>query len=323
MEKEGNVVRHAHTLRPTVTFALLLLFICAFVAPLAEAQRRGQYTPGINATNSGVLPEPGITYSNIFQLYAFDTLKGPDGEELPRVNADVSVFADHNVFFWVSKKKILGAKFGMMADLPIANNSLSLAEFGTVGGGGGLADTYFQPLTLGWNLKHADIQAAYGFVAPTGRFTGGATNNVGTGYWGHDISSGQTFYLTKNRGTAISAFEQYEFHGTQRDTDIHPGQTINIDYSLTQVIPLQKNMHTLLQVGLVGYGQYQTTDHSGPGINPVVAANTHYRVNALGAAANIILPVRKASLGFKWLKEFSNKSTVQGHTVQISGAITF
>lgn len=322
MEKVGNLLRHALTLGMTLTFALVA-FICAIVAPpSAEAQRRGQYTPGINSTNSGVLPEPGITYANVFQLYSFDTLKGPDGEDLP-VTADLSVFVDHNIFFWVSKKKILGAKFAMMADLPIANNSLSLAEIGTVGGGGGFADSYYQPLTLGWNLKHADIQAAYGFVAPTGRFTGGASDNVGTGYWGHAISSGQTFYLTKNRGTAISAFEQYEFHGTQRDTDIHPGQTLNIDYSLTQVIPLQKNMHTLLQVGLIGYGQYQTTDRSGPGLNPVIEANRHYRVNALGAAANIILPVRKASLGFKWLKEFSNKSTVQGQTIQISGAITF
>jgi hypothetical protein len=322
VEKEGKLLRRALKLRTMLMFALLAL-IGAFVAPhSAEAQRRGQYTPGINSTNSGVLPEPGITYANVFQLYSFDTLKGPDGEDLP-VNSDLSVFIDHNIFIWVSKKKILGAKFAMLADLPIANNSLSLAEIGTVGGGGGFADSYYQPFTLGWNLKHADIQAAYGFVAPTGRFTGGATDNVGTGYWGHNISSGQTFYLTKNRGTAVSAYEQYEFHSTQRDTDIHPGQTFNIDYSLTQVIPLQKNMHTLLQVGLIGYGQYQTTDRSGPGINPVLAANGHYRVNALGAAANIILPVRKANLGFKWLKEFSNKSTVEGQTIQISGAITF
>jgi hypothetical protein len=133
--------------------------------------------------------------------------------------------------------------------------------------------------------------------------------------------SGQTFYLTKNKGTAVSAYEEYEFHGTQRDTDIHPGQTFDIDYSLTQVLPLQKNMHTLLQVGLAGYGQYQTTDRRVPVPPPVTPGK--YRVNALGAAANIILPVRKSSPGFKWLKEFSNKATVQGYTIQISGAITF
>jgi hypothetical protein len=49
----------------------------------------------------------------------------------------------------------------------------------------------------------------------------------------------------------------------------------------------------------------------------------HYKVNALGGAANIILPVRKASVGFKLLKEFSNSATVQGFSLQIMGGITF
>ena len=98
---------------------------------------------------------------------------------------------------------------------------------------------------------------------------------------------------------------------------------MNLDYSLTQIVPLKKDMTRLLQVGFVGYGQWQTTDRSGPGINPVTAAATHYKVNAMGAAANIILPARKASLGFKYFKEFANRSTVQGYSIQISGAITF
>jgi len=37
----------------------------------------------------------------------------------------------------------------------------------------------------------------------------------------------------------------------------------------------------------------------------------------------MILPARKASLGFKYFKEFPNKSTVQGYSLQISGAIMF
>ncbi len=41
-------------------------------------------SPGINSTNSGVIPEPGVTYSNIFQLYSFSKLKGADGETLWR-----------------------------------------------------------------------------------------------------------------------------------------------------------------------------------------------------------------------------------------------
>ena len=312
-----------HILVSRLTILFLLVLSMYLTPSVASAQRRGVYTPGINATNSGVLPEPGLTYANIFELYSFDKLKGPNGEELP-VSGNVSVFIDHNVFIWVSKKKILGgANFSVLADLPVANSSLTSANFGAVGGGSGFADSFYQPVTLGWHKERVDYQVGYSFTAPTGRFNAGASDNVGSGHWTNGPTAGQTFYLTKNKATAVSAYEYYEFHSNQDTTDIHPGQTMNLDYSVTQIVPLKKDMSRLLQLGFVGYGQWQTTDRSGPGVNPVIAANTHYKVNAMGAAANIILPARKASLGFKYFKEFSNKSTVEGYSIQISGAITF
>jgi hypothetical protein len=191
---------------------------------------------------------------------------------------------------------------------------------GAISGGGGFADSYYQPFILGWRKKRAAIRLVYGFLAPTGRFKAGATDNVGSGYWTQAFSSGQTIFLTKNEATAVSAFQMYEFHGTQKGTGIHPGQTLNLDYSLTQIIPLRDDIR--LQVGLVGYGQWQTTDKSGPTITPE-QAKAHYKVNALGFASNLMLPDRKVSLGFKYFKEFSNRSTFQGYSLQISGSITF
>ena len=297
------------------------LLIVLGLPPVISAQSRGQYTSGFNATNSGTLAPPGWTYSNVFQLYSFNQLKDRHGDRLP-VSGNVSVIFDHNTIVWTNKAKEGKPRYGFVADLPISNNSLSSATLGTVAGGGGLTDIYIQPLTLGWNLKRADIQVAYGFVAPTGRFNGGASNNVGSGYWGQDLSSGQTVYLTKDKKTAFSTYEMYEFHGTQRDTQVHPGQNFDVDYSLTRLVILQKKTMTMLQVGLVGYGQYQTTDRTGPSITPL-QASTRYRVNALGGAANIIMPMKKAALSFKALKEVGNKSTVQGFTIQVGGAITF
>ena len=119
--------------------------------------------------------------------------------------------------------------------------------------------------------------------------------------------------------TAISAFEMYEFHTTQQGTKIHPGQNLNLDYSLTQAFQLPAGLR--LQVGLAGYGQWQTTDKTGPSITPV-QATSHYGVNALGFASNMILPARKVSLGVKFFREFSGRSTFQGYTLQISGALT-
>ena len=77
-----------------------------------------------------------------------------------------------------------------MATIPIANNSLSSDAAGAVSGGGGLADSYYQPVIIGWQTGRADIRAAYGFLAPTGRFRAGATDNVGSGYWTHTLSCG-------------------------------------------------------------------------------------------------------------------------------------
>jgi hypothetical protein len=284
----------------------------------ARAQIRGLYTPGMTATNSGVLPGAGLTYQALFQPYSFDETKAADGRHLP-FSGKASVLVDQNIFLWVSKATILGGTFAALADLPVANTSLTTVRFGALAASSGFADSYFSPFTLGWHQSRADLQASYGFMAPTGRFEAEGTDNTGGGYWGNLLSAGQTVYLTSNKGTAVSAYEVYEFHGTQKGTDVHPGQTFDIDYSVTQMLPLTRDQHTLLQVGLVGYGQYQTTDTT----RPLVVLDTRYKVNALGATAGVVLPERKVLVDVKYFKEFSNQATVEGHSLQISAGVTF
>jgi hypothetical protein len=281
---------------------------------------RGAYTPGFNATNSGIMPGPGLTYANYFMDYSFDEAKTSDGQTILN-QGTTAVYIDISVFEWVSKKKILGADYALAVALPVTNSSLNSVKLGAVGGGGGFADLYVQPVTLGWRKKRAEVQLAYAFFAPTGRYTAGATDNVGTGYWTNTATAGETIYLTKNKGTSLSAYQMYEFHGTQTGTDIKPGSTFDLDYSLLQILPLKKNLSTLLQLGLVGYEQWQITDASGSGLGAVVPGR--YTVNALGGAVNVILPERKAVFGARFFEEFSNLSTVQGYSLQITGGITF
>ena len=315
-----KATRHGTRGRIHLLISALLLLFCFSGHTPARAQVRGVYPPGISATNSGVTPEAGFSYANLFLFYGRDTLRGPNGEI--QATGRNSVMMDMNSFVWVSNRQITmlgGPVFSISATLPIANNSLTSAVNGPISGGGGFADSYYQ-FILGWRKKRFDFRAIYGFLAPTGRFSASASDNVGSGYWTHTLSSGQTFYLTKNKATAVSAFELYEFHTTQQTTDIRPGDTLDLDYSLTQAFPLKNDSR--LQLGLVGYEQLQTMDKSGPNITPEQAA-AHYRVNALGFASNLILPARKASLGVKYFKEFSNRSTFQGYSLQISVAISF
>ena len=307
---------------PGLLLGLALLAGAAPVQAQYPPPTRGQYTPGMSATNSGTLPGAGLSFANYFLFYSFDQLKDADGNAVTAVSGDAAVAIDVALLEWVSTKKLLGGTYAAAVGVPFATSALSGANLGSLGGAGGVSNLYVQPLLLGWKLTRADLTAGYAFFAPTGKFTAGASDNVGTGYWTNAITAGQTIYLTKNKGTTLSAFEMYEFHGKQDGSDLTPGNTFDIDYSLMQFLPLNKEMTTLLQVGLVGYGQYQTTDATQADGTPFVVPG-RYSVNALGGALNVLLPKRGVIIGFKYFGEMGNSSTVQGYSIQLNGAVTF
>ena len=304
-------------MRRGLSVGLLLAVSLAFMCERTQAQVRGVYPTGMNATNAGVTPEPGVTYSNLFIFNSRDELKGPDGEVLN--TGTNAVMIDLNTFAWVSRNQVLGARLSATASLLVSNNSLASDADGQISAGGGFADSFFQPFIMAWETPRVGVRAAYGVLVPTGKFNAGASDNVGSGYWTHAPSAGVTVYVNDARTTAVSAFHMYEFHTVQEGTGIHPGQTANIDYSVTQAIRIQDAQ---LQLGLVGYGQWQTTDKTGPTIT-AAQSTAHYRVQAIGFASNLSLPARKVSLGLKYFKEFSNRSSFQGYTLQIAGAVTF
>jgi hypothetical protein len=299
--------------------AVIVIVWILSMSRLAEAQVRGVYPTGMNATNAGVTPDSGLSYSNLFIFNARDESKGPDGEVV--ATGTNAVMIDLNTFVWVGRRTLLGgARFSATATLLVSNNSLASDAEGQLSAGGGFADSFYQPFILGWTTDRVGIRTAYGVLSPTGRFSAGASDNVGSGYWTHAPSVGLTIVLTRDTTTTFSAFHMYEFHTVQEGTDVHPGQTANIDYSVARTIQVKED--TQLQLGLIGYGQWQTTDKTGPTISTAQGV-ARYKVNALGFASNVLLPARKMSLSLKYFKEFSNRSTFQGYTLQIAGAVTF
>lgn len=297
-----------------------ILLVCMLMVTLqSQAQNRGVYPLGMSATNSGVTPGAGFTYVNQLLYYSRDHAKDDVGNTLP-VTGQNYVLMDMNTLAWVSRKTLVGgAAFSAVATLPFAKNNLTSDSQGRVSGGGGFADSYYIPFILGWNRDRVAVRAMYGFLAPTGRFVAGANDNVGSGYWTNTLSSGQTFYLRDDKRIAFSAFQMYEFHTRQEGTGIHPGDTFDLDYSLMGGLPAPEGFQ--LQIGVVGYAQRQTTAKTGPTIS-AAASNERYSVNSIGFAVNSAFPTRKASLGVKFFKEFLNRSTFQGYSVQFSASIS-
>src|SRR5271167_3274813 len=262
-------------MRIGIRLVVVLVWMSLGVASSALAQQKGQWVPGQFGLNAGVIPDPGLTYANLALNYSASQLNGPAGNSIPGINGTYSFWVDENIIYYVPKYKFLGGYFMPYVALSYASGELVANITGTNlsggGGGSGFADTYVQPLNLGWHLKHADVNVGYAFTAPTGRFTQGANNNVGSGYWGNDITSGTTVYITKNKGTTANLATTWEIHGQRKTASVPagqisnktPGEVFTIEWGFGQVLPLKKDMSKLAQLGLVGYDQWQVSSNGG------------------------------------------------------------
>lgn len=305
-------------MKTAIYFAILFVAAASVYCP---AQQKAQWVPGQYGLNAGIVPEPGFTYQNLAVNYSANQLNDSDGKALPNVAGNYSFWLDENIFMYVPKKKILGGYFAPYGMVSVASGSL-VADFGSLfggsGGGSGLSDTFASPANIGWHFKRADISAGYAFTAPTGRFAPGASNNIGSGYWGHSLVSGSTVYLTKNKGTSADLLMVWEFdHGTKSGTNIKPGQAVTMEWGFGQALPLDKDLHKLLQLGFVGYDQWQVTNNQGP-----TALLPYYSSHGIGVQGNFILPKPGLALFFKYYSDVSAKATTQGRSFVFGGSWT-
>ena len=142
---------------------------------------------------------------------------------------------------------------------------------------------------------------------------------------------GTTFYITKNKDTSANLFTDWEVHGQRQGTNNTyktPGQAFTDESGVGQVLPLKKDFSQLLQLGVVGYDQWQVTANRGQvpigstGLTLPASLLPYYSVHAVGGQINYILPAKNFSLFFKGYHEYSASSHTLGNTIVFGGAWT-
>src|SRR5277367_2089521 len=310
-------------MRIGIKLAVLVGWMFLGYALSAFAQQKGQWVPGQFGLNAGVIPDPGFTYANLALNYSAGQLNNGGGNSVPGITGNYSFWVDENIIYYVPKHKILGGYFMPYVALNYASGevvaNITGTDLSSGGGGSGFADMYVQPLNFGWHLKRTDFNVGYAFTAPTGRFTAGASDNVGSGYWGNNITSGTTFYITKNKGTSANLATDWEIHGQKSGTNETPGEAFTDEWGLGQVLPLKKDFSRLLQLGLVGYDQWQVSNNGGTvniaGIPVAASRIPFYSVHGIGFQSNFIVPAKDLSAFFKYYDEYSAKARPQGRTI--------
>ena len=306
----------------------------------AQGQQKPQWMPGQVGLNAGIIPSPGFSYVNIDINYNSSACIGPSGSAIPATGT-YNVWAVENMFYGVADVKIFGANplaaFGLTPatgslDADIQFPNIGLPSLSATGGGGGLADLFVEPFGLGWHEKRADIQVGEAMILPTGRYSPGASNNVGTGYFGNHLLTGTTVYITKNKGTSASLFTDWEVHTGRQGTygtDKTPGQAFTDEWGLGQVLPLKKNMTQLLQLGVIGYDQWQVTANGGTipvgstGLSIPASTLPFYSVHAVGGQLTYILPLKSLNFYFKAEHEYKALNHFEGNTIVFGGVWTF
>ena len=95
------------------------------------------------------------------------------------------------------------------------------------------------------------------------------------------------------------------------------------DWGVGQVLPLKKDLSQLLQVGVIGYDQWQITANGGTFAlgTVILPASTlpYYSVHAVGGQLNYIHPATNLLVFFKYEHEYKSYSHTLGNTIVFGG----
>lgn len=256
------------------------------------ASAAGHYVPGVEGIQAASVPPPGTYYLGYLVNYSIDELRAPGSSNaLPGHNTG-TVSALANRLVHISGTKVLGADYGVEAIVPVVRKSLAFAGESNTGVG----DVYLGPLVLGWHGGNWDAVAAAGVWFDTGNSD--AISKPGNGYKSTMLTGGGTYYFDAARNWTGSALVRYELNSAN-DAGFEPGDQVTMEWGFGKTIGP-------VQVGVVGYDQWQTSKDSGTGASGNKSAR-----HAIGA--EVVYPLMKEA-GVMLKAAYYNEYSAKGGT---------
>jgi hypothetical protein len=217
----------------------------------------------------------------------------------------------------VTNYKVFGGKVGASIGLPFIKNRIQFTSL-DVQTNIAYTDT-FAGVTVGWELKRADLTAGYNLYMPTGKFEPGATDNTGLGMWANEFTIGSTVYLDQKRTWNAAATFSLEFNTDKKDTNINVGDLGTVEGGLGKTFykKVSGPIPIIMNVGVAGYAQFKVTGDSGSDIPPLLQGLKD-RVFALGPEFNIYVPKPRLTFLVRYEPEFAARNRTQGQTIVFS-----
>ena len=295
------------------------LVLCATAATPAHAQLNTQHIKGTVGLKGGSAPPPHLyVIGPLIYAYNTDTVRDRDGDKFP-IAADVKTVLAGFGISKVTTRKILGGFYGFSVLLAGVNNRIQGTDI-DLNPGGGLTDTAVQPITLGWHGAKADAMAGYTIFVPTGRYTSGATDNLGFGMWGHEVAFGTTVYLNDARRYHAAIVASFDFQSKKEDSDTKVGNAMNLEGGVGADF-----FRGRLTAGLAYYTSLKLTEDRIDGI-PSILIRGKNKVFALGPEVSFQIESNGTIFGFvkanyQW--EVKAETNTQGSELTVLASFPF
>jgi hypothetical protein len=260
------------------------LFFAAYLLILSpHARAQGHYVGGsFNTNDYFVPPSPGWVLT-MYYSFSGTNFRNGAGEKVdviqvsqnPPVNISIGQdVVTHSVIpmaLYFGKKKILNANWGVLV-LPMLNNptaNIALDYYVGQDNAGssdvkfssfGFGDMYIQPIWLTWNKKKLSTTFSYGIWMPTGKYELNSTDNIGLGYWSHNLRVASRY--KPSAPWAFTGALTLEINQQQKGAEFTEAPHVSLDYAASYNFPKGH------ELGMFGFGTWQgDTDKGQKAIN--------------------------------------------------------
>ena len=268
----------------------------------------GHYPPGQSGIRGAVTPDAGVAYTNFSRFFSNLEVRNASGD--PVESLDEMRYANTSMFTWITDYKVLGMRYGALAGIPFSTGNLQPSAIDD-DPSFGLGDVLLTPLALYGKSARFDYQAQFTVWSASGRFSPGAHNNRGAGFWSLVYSVGGVFYPDGARDKwSLSAVARIGQNFTQEGTGITPGDDIVIDWGVGRVISAWGRA---MDIGVSGFATWQISSQEG---GPEGTDTSRYRYFGAGPEASLpITPKLMLRIRAQW--EFGTHNAVSGNNLWV------
>lgn len=289
----------------------LTLFVLLTIVVSATTCWAEHYLNGAEGLLCGSAPQPGFYYRMYNMWYGSDKLMDSNGEEIP-LDFKTKAFVNAHRLIWVGNTQLIGANPVLYGIIPIVETDIEMKPLGIDEHGFGLGDVTAAGF-LNWDWSQFEVVAGMGMMIPTG--TDDSLADPGKGMWSFMPSIGATVYFDEAKKFHASILSWYEVH-SENGKDTRPGDDFHFEWGIGTTL-----LEGGLNLGIVGYSQWQITDDSGS--NVIYDASVHDEVHAVGGEASLFWPKINTMFQFRYLSEFGAVDRPEGQSFFVNLTYVF